>query len=519
MFGDITKYLEQQYPDMISFLYLQESLIDLNLKNYHLILHYILSSNFVQDKNLLTSLIENILITLSIRPKLRDLLIELVKDLIKNSIRSIALSKFKLELLNSIFRPIVDWKFLLKIPLFHFLRSCYLKGVISIAEIASAIKKMILIENEFPNISSLVYCFFAPYLEYFDSSLYQRLNNSIRSQEQDSFYNLYLKPFSSTLDKLKENNWELLESLIEGTHSSFNLINAIKYDDVNTLSELTSIPNFNFNRQLVDQPFEPCLYLQGGLNPIQYSAFYGSINCFKYISLHKPSLRIFDRRHRPLSFFATAGGNSEIIRYLENQDISFKGCIKIAALFKRHDLFQWLYESRSFEIENIQNELNRILSMSSRINNLYYVIFSLKNGADINTRIEGLPPFLSASLNGHFEILKYLSNFKGYSLYNEINDGKNAIHFVVRSGRLDSLKFLINLGVFDLNSKASDGSTPLHIATKYGQREIVNFLLYYNGVNPNILDLNGSSPLDIALSYSKNSVLKCFEGTRSTQKY
>ena len=148
---------------------LQCLLVEMNDESYETIRSWIISSMFVWNQFLLSELIENILNTISIRPFSFDLFIKLTHDFIVKCPRTSIIAKFKLYLLNSIFRPIGDWKFVLKIPQFHFILACMKNNIVSIMEIASAIRRMLPCDGESPNLSALCFCFFGPYLEHNDN--------------------------------------------------------------------------------------------------------------------------------------------------------------------------------------------------------------------------------------------------------------------------------------------------------------------------------------------------------------
>lgn len=494
----------QEFEDYV---WLQDTLADISETNYDKSKESLFKSSFLKNLDLMAIFVENILNTLSIRPKSTELLERLVGDVLSFQTTSIDKESFRKLFLKAIFRPIGDWKFVLKIPLFLFLRNCYLKRYISFFDITSEIRDLLANDDHAQNISALICCIFAQELESFDPQLFRNLIIALENRDQGSFFDIFLSPYHPSLAEFRTNNWHAMKELITSTHDDAILANAIKNDDIEFLRQYTIDYRFNPNKQIPELPFEPCLFLQGGPTLIQYAAFFGSIQCFKYLYLLKASLQLKDRRNRPLIMFAIAGGNLEIVRILEQSGVSFRGTLKIAMQFRRFDIFDWIIRTHGDSINDIQYELNAILCMCCRIDNLRGAIECVELGATPGKVTDGMSPLLNAAVNGNYEVIRFIAQCPGVEINGTNFDGKSALHLAVRTGRLDSVKFLVGAGV-ELNSHARDGATPLHTAAKYGQRNIVNYLIGCKDIDLNAIDLSGATPLHYATIYSQQDVVK-----------
>lgn len=112
-------------------------------------------------------------------------------------------------------------------------------------------------------------------------------------------------------------------------------------------------------------------FLQFDPTILQVAAFYGAIKCFKFLLLNGSSIedqemeKILNMRKRgpgalsdeyPLlrllyTPYTVAGGNIEIIRIMEQQNLSFDGVeANIALYFHHYDVFEWLVGTKDLLI-------------------------------------------------------------------------------------------------------------------------------------------------------------------------
>ena len=128
-------------------------------------------------------------------------------------------------------------------------------------------------------------------------------------------------------------------------HSSHPIVQPIIDDNIDLLNELISTSNFDVYDKIPKSIFEIHSILASA-QPIQYAAFLGSINCFKYL-LHKTSSIDYEK----LMKFGIAGGNSEIIHIIENYiDVFNQELLNLAISYMRNDLIEYILNNYDLKI-------------------------------------------------------------------------------------------------------------------------------------------------------------------------
>ena len=152
------------------------------------------------------------------------------------------------------------------------------------------------------------------------------------------------------------------------------------------------------------------------------------------------------------------------------------------------------------------------------LNGHYEVVKYLINKCNCNPHQqseEGETPLYLACLAGHYEIVTYLINEHhcdpntGGS-YNPLHDAhiRVLLHKACQYGELQVVTFLVSLPSVGLNIKSNSGYTPLHTACHYGQLGIIKFLVSLPLVDVNILSNFGYTPLHTACHYGQLDIIK-----------
>ena len=188
---------------------------------------------------------------------------------------------------------------------------------------------------------------------------YQFFDFDDGSIHYDSTYYVYRH-----YDELTRNNYELHRKLVLNGKNQNPLFQIIEKDDLESLQKLIAFdPSID-----VDTTIESCYYESRPLfqlnsfSLIEIAAFFGSINIFKFLIVNNAILR-----KDKLRMMALYGGNTEIIRICQQNDISYgvtflKGnlmmncdvdkSIMIAIKMNYFDILRWLVEEEQIDLNN-----------------------------------------------------------------------------------------------------------------------------------------------------------------------
>lgn len=181
------------------------------------------------------------------------------------------------------------------------------------------------------------------------------------------------------------------------------LSQSIKNDDVDTFQSIVTSHMIDIHKKGIKLSiFEG---IRGEITFIDYSAFCGSLKCFKYLFLEKVpiSSKTFN--------YAVQGGNNEIIHILDQDNNDFKrkdlNSIKSAIRYHRNDIFDWLFENSSTSFTNFE-ELLKIAILNGNAHVISKVIESGINLSCID--FEDLFRIIKyVCSKGFYKILLYLS--------------------------------------------------------------------------------------------------------------
>ena len=159
---------------------------------------------------------------------------------------------------------------------------------------------------------------------------------------------------------------ELLDDYLKYGFKKGSIEYSIKYDDLNMLKYFTSLPSFQKDQQ-IDWGYIEWSSKPHSLSMISVSAFFGSINCFKYLMLNGFSINLAVARS------AVRGGNFDIIHECHHHVQDISSCMIDASSFMRFDVFEWISSiSTNIEPESILTHSIRVIS------------FFLRNGLDVD---------------------------------------------------------------------------------------------------------------------------------------
>ena len=284
---------------------------------------------------------------------------------------------------------------------FHLVRYCYELGAFQISEIRT---KLINFPLQNKQTLFLAFCFFAHYLELFDSSLTQMLEYKITKLD----YNISIKTMISQFSAFKQENWKQMMVITEYGFEYDSVGRAIKYDDLSTLQQIIQFSE-NFSQQRINLNIFSTILARYQVSPLQLAAFYSSILCFKFLSLNS-------HEFIEISPFAVAGGDPQIVQLCKEKcEMNIPWCLHSATQFRQYDILQWIFNN--FDISEI--ELREVFCLCGTFGNIVSLQWILSNNPTIDVNLlnqRGNSCLHEAVANNHLIMVYFLVKYVKCSL-------------------------------------------------------------------------------------------------------
>lgn len=251
------------------------------------------------------------------------------------------------------------------------------------------------------------------------------------------------------------------------------IVSLIKEDDLNGLQMYISMNNYNIDLKIKKSLFDVHVILENA-TPLEFSAFFGSINCFKF--LLNTSKNIDFKR---LLGFAFAGGNHDIIHIIENESHDIEStkennlCLHNAILYFHNDLIEYVLQNYPVKID-AESYIKCIYASN------YGALLKLREIDGSNTINEfgkiGSTPVDIAAFEGYLDFMKFLIlackvDFKKLNSY-----GKTILQSAARSGKLYIVKYIVKHKLIDPNDKGKFRLSAVRIARNYYCTDVMNLL-------------------------------------------
>ncbi|KAH0787015.1 ankyrin repeat protein [Histomonas meleagridis] len=302
------------------------------------------------------------------------------------------------------------------------------------------------------------FCVFAPEIEHNDKPLFDSILTQFKTMCTGKYAG-YLPPeldlFIDQLESLRANNWKLLIQRADYGFNNDPISITLKDDDIETLREMSKSPYFDKNQRIHPSVFERCMFLWNEPTLLQFAAFHGAVNCFKYLIELGSDLTILSRNNFDVSCFAVAGGNLNIIKILEEKGITFKDAIQISAAMHQHNIFHWLYKNKCPNgLTDIGSELDSVLHAAAGANNTRLMLFCIGKKVDVN--IKGrtlLSPLHIATERSRMDSISLLLAHKGLNINACDENEETALHVAAENGRYKPMKLLVSHEDINVNSR------------------------------------------------------------------
>lgn len=190
----------------------------------------------------------------------------------------------------------------------------------------------------------LFFNFHYPYLKY--QILYYTNNFVCYYSLLGILSNIFYKSFLFTF--IEESTINFIVTYLK-FYNKIPIYNALINDDIEYLQDIISKNNIDLN-EIFSFPFYMKDKFIESATLLQYSAFFGSIKCFKYLLMNTTNINF-----KRLLEYSIAGGNMYIIHITEMQSddktiTQNKELLKIAIKYMQNDLIEYIVEGYRIEI-------------------------------------------------------------------------------------------------------------------------------------------------------------------------
>lgn len=262
--------------------------------------------------------------------------------------------------------------------------------------------------------------------------------------------------FDQIVSEYRKNNWYLYDDIMKNGFESNSPGYAIKNDDVELLRDITTNNDYDFNQMIGGEFFET-----NKKSLITTAAYYGSINCFKFLILNKAKI---DAATAEASIY---GGNHEIIRLCQDEKVDCSSFISASIISHRDDLFEWANESCDCK----QPSLYECASSINYRALLYYVG---KTGLSKDKE----PAICIAAKMGLYSICRALIE-NGDKMTGTMGFGYTALHLAVKFEHFYVVTLLCSSGA-EINKLTDEHLSAYDFAEKQKYDEISSYLAYNN---------------------------------------
>ena len=264
----------------------------------------------------------------------------------------------------------------------YFMRKLYKEGIFTIKEIVLYLSKRISLSKS-PKLHLLEFLFFFyPEIKQFDSQKCKNFKEKLMNEVGDQYYEQIKGEMLKYIDNLDDEtkNEEFL-FFIEHSYTKESNLEVIENDNVDKIVELTTNPSYDPFQWKIITSFPISNFLSAN-NHFYCSAYFGSVNCFKFFLLNQHNDERFKEYTSNVLEAAVCGGNFEIIRLSERYDTKYERCVEKAVKYLRFDIFDWLI---NFNVKMLTDKEKENCMISACVSNNFIALESfLAQGFDYN---------------------------------------------------------------------------------------------------------------------------------------
>jgi hypothetical protein len=239
-------------------------------------------------------------------------------------------------------------------------------------------------------------------------------------------------------DRYQEKDFGL-EEIVEWGYERNSLGFFLKFNDFDNLQVQSTDPGFDYEQEIFISIYDNRRsWMLEKESLLSFSAFYGSVACFKFIFLNGSKVS------RSVTKSSVKGGNHEILMICEQEHGDFTKCLPIAVQYLRNNIADWLL--MNFKVSPF-SFIDCILSV-----NFPCIFFLLSNGGDLNWRdSHGNTTLFISSVDGELELCKIF-----IELGADVKVGKNPVIGAAQGGYSEIIAFLLSKCKSLIDKKGKD---------------------------------------------------------------
>ncbi|XP_071086094.1 putative ankyrin repeat protein RF_0381 [Haliotis cracherodii] len=222
-----------------------------------------------------------------------------------------------------------------------------------------------------------------------------------------------------------------------------------------------------------------------GRTPVMMAAWGGQMNTFSLLVHKGASLELLDEGRDNILYWACAGGNWKIVRYILSKDIININCrgwsgmtpSMMAAWKGQTNVLEFLVNRGCDMLQRDDHNKNLLhwVCYGGHLDTDNYVLS--KNLGDINSAgLRGMTPVMVAAREGHIKVLDLLLK-KGSDVSQKDSEGNTILHMACIGGHEDMVKHIFANKLVDINLQNNMGSTAAMIARTEGHNALYDLFV------------------------------------------
>lgn len=261
-----------------------------------------------------------------------------------------------------------------------------------------------------------------------------------QSQKVNSFNNEDKYPaFSQIVKSSDPKQW--IPTHLYNAHLGMNTIPiyySLRFDRIDDFLKFTASSQFKNDGKVMNSIYERCSFVNEKPRMIEYAAFFGSTECFKYFILN------CEDKSPGLLRYAVCSGNAEIIKICSDlKSTTFIGTLGLSIEYHHQAISEWLIEAK-------KQTCNDQISIQNcfRFCNFEMFIYMLKEGVNANFFL------IEATHYSNLLAVLFLLRIKGINVnFQDTKKGFTPLHYACLNGDVNIVKLLLNMNSIQINRR------------------------------------------------------------------